>query len=635
MQNLILFTFAGGLVLLQILLGGARLVDALPAYVIIGLAGIATIALRRRPQVQPRLYCLVATLAFAGYVLLRSLQAPVVQLARPDLFLALAGLVVYLVCTLHLSGTQPRFTLTLILMLAVVAHVCVGIAQFKNQLNFMLLPWTYRADFGFRASGFFISPNHLATLLGMLGVFSLSISCWSRVEPATRTFAFYGFIICLTGLALTGSRAGYISTAAGIAFFAGLSVFLAQRFNRPNFFGVAIATALLLTVVVAAVLVAVVRSDIYEKRLRHVHDSSRQAQMLAPAALAQHRLDPVWGTGSGTFQFYGRQFRGPLVQNDPVHVHNEYLELLAEYGWAGVFFFAAFLIAHLVSAIGGLRRVLEQKLKPTAWTASNELALIVGAAAALAIGLVHALADFTFHLPGDATVAAVLFSILANPTVETAGRRERRPLPRWLAVAAPLAGLLLVGLAVPRVAGEVLAERARLALRDHQFAPALELAERVVRRDPANADAFYIAGEARHYLALEAGDPARARDLRLAAVGAFESGLRLYRRDVRLLLKLGRTLDDLGETEQASAVFQRALEAAPDSGIALASVGLHWHRNGNFTKARACYLAAQRLGESEFSPVGLLDLDHDEEVRRANDALSDLLPDRAQDGPPP
>ncbi|MGB8167284.1 MAG: O-antigen ligase family protein, partial [Chthoniobacteraceae bacterium] len=457
MQNLVLILLAAGLIVLQILIGGARLAYALPAYLLIAAAGLAVIPLRRVVRVRPDVYCLASTAAFAAWVMGRAVLSPVPCLARPDLLLTLAALAVYLVCTLHLSSTQHRFAMTLILALVGIAHVAVGIVQFKGQSNLMLLPWIFRPDFGFRASGFYISPNHLAALLGMLGVLALGICCWSRVAVHTRVFAFYGFIACLTGIALTGSRGGYFSTAAGMGVFAALSVFMARRFNRPNFFGLAMATAFALTCIVALALVLVVQSEVYEKRLRHVHDPSRQAELLAPAAAQQHHLNPAWGTGSGTFLYYGRQFHGPEVQNDPVHVHNEYLELRAEYGWMGMAFFAVFLLAHVRAAVLGMGRVLDQKLKATAWTASNELALLVGALSALTIGLVHASRDFTFHLPGNALVAAFLFAILANPTVETAERHERRALPPWLAWAVPVVAALLFIAAAPRLWPAVLA----------------------------------------------------------------------------------------------------------------------------------------------------------------------------------
>ena len=65
------------------------------------------------------------------------------------------------------------------------------------------------------------------------------------------------------------------------------------------------------------------------------------------AAIPQFELAPAFGTGAATYLYYGRMFRDPQVQNDPIRSHNDYLELLAEYGLAGVAGLLLFLGAHL------------------------------------------------------------------------------------------------------------------------------------------------------------------------------------------------------------------------------------------------------------------------------------------------
>ncbi|MGB8168464.1 MAG: tetratricopeptide repeat protein, partial [Chthoniobacteraceae bacterium] len=166
------------------------------------------------------------------------------------------------------------------------------------------------------------------------------------------------------------------------------------------------------------------------------------------------------------------------------------------------------------------------------------------------------------------------------------------------------------------------------ALRDRQFAPALELARRAVRGDAADPDAAYVEGEALRCLALEAGDTTRAAEPRREAVAAFERGLKIFPRDVRLLLKLGQVLDDLGEVTRATDCLEQALAAAPNSGLVHACLGLHWHRQWELGKAERFYHSAQSLGEALLSPAGLHDLERDRAIIRRNDAFSDLRPDR-------
>ena len=114
--------------------------------------------------------------------------------------------------------------------------------------------------------------------------------------------------------------------------------------------------------------------------------------------------------------------------------------------------------------------------------------------------------------------------------------------------------------------------------------------------------------------------------MRRESAAAFERGLKTFPRDVRLLLKLGQVLDDLGEATRATVCFEQALAAAPHSGIVQASVGVHWHRQWELVKAERFYRAAQSLGEMLLSTAGLRDLERDQAVVRDNDAFSDLRP---------
>ena len=63
--------------------------------------------------------------------------------------------------------------------------------------------------------------------------------------------------------------------------------------------------------------------------------------------MAEFELAPVFGTGAATYLYYGRMLRDPAIQTDPIRSHNDYLELLAEYGLAGGVGLVLFLGAHL------------------------------------------------------------------------------------------------------------------------------------------------------------------------------------------------------------------------------------------------------------------------------------------------
>src|SRR5205085_7764780 len=103
-----------------------------------------------------------------------------------------------------------------------------------------------------------------------------------------------------------------------------------------------------LTVLLAVAAVAFVhRHDVLSERAQQIFDVSDMRVDLWKAAVQQWKLEPLLGTGSGSYLYYGRQFRTERVNVDPVYVHNDYLQLLAEYGLIGGILFLLFLFAHL------------------------------------------------------------------------------------------------------------------------------------------------------------------------------------------------------------------------------------------------------------------------------------------------
>ena len=89
-------------------------------------------------------------------------------------------MIVYFLTSCILTSAKARIWIMACLLLAALAHVLVGAIQVRNGNNFMPISFLQRFDYGRRASGFYVCPNHLAGLLEVLGIFGLSMVCWSR-----------------------------------------------------------------------------------------------------------------------------------------------------------------------------------------------------------------------------------------------------------------------------------------------------------------------------------------------------------------------------------------------------------------------------------------------------------------------
>src|ERR1700737_4276469 len=206
------------------LIGGTRLVFSLPAYGLLVAIGLLSVASLRRPKPPPDQLCLVSAAVFFGYVLTRALLSPVAYLARSDIYSVLGGLLVYFFAACIFTGSKQRMFFVFFLLSLALVHVVIGVIQFRDGNNFMLIPHLHRYNYERRASGFYVCPNHLAGLLEVLGVFGLSMTCWSRWQAWAKLLTAYATGMCYLGLVLTASRGGYLSTGMSLLVLATLSL---------------------------------------------------------------------------------------------------------------------------------------------------------------------------------------------------------------------------------------------------------------------------------------------------------------------------------------------------------------------------------------------------------------------------
>jgi len=360
------------------------------------------------------------------------------------------------------------------------------------------------------------------------------------------------------------------------------------------------------------------------------------------AALVQHQIQPWTGTGSGTYIYYGRQFRSPKVQNDPIHVHNDYLELLAEYGIIGAIVCSSFVLFHLFAGLAGVRRIVDDHLRPIRETTGNHLALVIGAWSGIAALLLHSIVDFNLHIPANTLIVGILFGILASP----AGRPSPAvvgapstptPVPAhgWLRWVVPAISAGLLALALWRLPGEVLAERARVALRDDHYAEALALAEQGLTWEKQNPNLYSYVGEAKHYLTLQAPDEASGRILHYESAAAYRKALQLFPRDTGLLLKLGQSLDLLGRFSDATDIYARAFQGDPNFGNVYAYYGRHLQMQRRVKSAARYYRTALQLSaEWPIAREGMESIARlqDDPVRKS---LLSIYPEPDDDSPAP
>ncbi len=651
MQLIILLICLAGILLTQTLIGGARLFFCIPGYLFIVVAGLL-VALVPFRKIHPgvRLPAVIATIVMVGYIVARSFSSPVEYLARPDRLMVLAALVVYLLTACYLTSPMHRLGILYSLLAFSLLHFAGGVLQFARSDNFMLLsmmpagspiPEIFRgADYGWRASGFYVCPNHLAGLLESLALLAVARWCFGRFKSVGRVMTLYFALTALVGVAMTGSRGGYISISVGIVVLFALAIWAVKKLRSRKYWKTLCIVGVIVVSLLIGGLYAMTQSALIQNRIDLMADTGNMRLLMWAAAIKQFHLSPIFGTGSGTYLYFGRQFRSAFVQNDPQHAHNDYLELLCEYGVVGMVIVAVFVAIHLYYGFRTISTIVRKRLRPAKRVFSNELALLIGVMAAIAALLIHSIVDFNCHVPGNVLYFAFLFGILACPTADL--KAVSKPAPaasRSIRFVLPAISIVLAVLAAPLLRAEYHTEWARVNLRNqlafrtlaqthaqaawaaplcltglplpaagvelhwleqymdkHLMPAVIRHAEKGLETEKANPDLFYYLGEARHFLALSAPESADKRMMFAAAGDAYAEGLRLFPQDARLQMRLARAYDNVRLLDKAEELYVKALAADPNLGNLYAYYGSHLWLRGKLVRAEAYFRHALKFG---------------------------------------
>lgn len=561
MSLLFLILFSLAFILLECLLGGTRLLFGLPGYLLIASAAVLTLFSLRKTKIQARPSCLAAAGALTAYIAVRASYSPVTYLALPDFFMVLAALCVYLLAALHIVKSKQRMFFFGLLLLIAIGQTMLAARQFSTGTDKLLFNFV-RYNVEHRASGQYVSPNHLAGFLEVVAVMGLSLVIWGTWKPWVKIVTGYVSLVSLAGVAMTGSRGGYVSTVVCLLTFCALSVVVVKMAFPERLLKVVLVGGALLLVVCAA-LPLLLTSQLVRSRAGMIFVKDVRLKIW-PAAWEEAKQAPVFGVGGGTFLYYGRKYRDPDVQTVPTRVHNDYLDMAAEYGIVGLVVIVVFVALHV---IGGLRTFLwlvRKRLQFSSDWRSNSVALNIGCLCAVAAYIVHSVVDFNLHIPANALMMAFIFGVLANPGLETfhagKGTHWTNLFFRWVL---PALGLAMIVPGARMLPGEYYSEKARTALRDNDYAGSIAMAKAGIAWETRNPDLYYYLGEANRNIGGHM-PTAMLRDMYYSrASDAFKQGLALFPQDVRLLLIEGWTADALGRLDEGDVCYNKAMEWDP------------------------------------------------------------------------
>lgn len=288
-----------------------------------------------------------------------------------------------------------------------------------------LLYWNRRPLWGGTVFGPYVNHNHYAGLMEILIPIGLGYILSARQSKA-RPVLVFAILVAIASVLLSGSRGGMIALVAELILF---SVLVLRKGPEPRPARVILVGCLTLAAVALLLFIWLDPGDV-TKRLEQTASSPKMSiadrEKYAFDTFRMIRNYPIVGVGAGSFEAAYpayQSFSSDLVVN---HVHNDYLEALAETGVVG------FLL--VLCAIGlFLRQVFFLSLHRSNWIG-------VGAAVGCCGLLIHSFSDFNLHIPANAAwfaYAAAIATVSRESSTLSLNRQRSDQEAGWHYISRP------------------------------------------------------------------------------------------------------------------------------------------------------------------------------------------------------
>lgn len=602
-----------GLAVSQILLGGWWYPAlAGPGYLLVGAAAVLAGASFWRANVAPGAFCVGSALLFALYLLMRQATSPDAYVAREDAWLVLGALAVYLTAAWQIRGEGPRWSVLGTLLLLGAAQSVVAAAQFASASpahpmagivpDMGILQVEPDAPNFMRVTGTLASRGSLSAVLLATTFMSLGALVWGRGRAAVKLLLLWSTAAGFVGLALSLARAAYIGAMIGLVVFALASFFIIRR-GAPVHRGLLSAAALsVVGLVLAAALVVASESVAVRLRFESLGLDDFRENLWFVTVPPMLSLEPWFGVGGNMFDQLSARYRDLSFAGRPVHAHNDWLQLLIEYGRVGLALGVACFATHFFAGWRNALR-LAREAPPAGWIPQGtSLGLVAGSLAALSALAIHSFFDYRLHVPAVALLAALCAGWIAASRDDSGGW-DAPSMPRWLHAVALLP--LLPGAALLIwVGGELPAERRALESESEMVrgdpSAAWESAQRGLVSRPNNPRLLVVAGEAAGQLGNLAQGPGERREWYARSAECFGSASRERPYFAYALREEALALDWSGQPVAALPVHLRAIGRDPRHASGYEYLALHYWSLGRLDEAESlmqlsCSLPGIRL----------------------------------------
>jgi tetratricopeptide (TPR) repeat protein len=326
-------------------------------------------------------------------------------------------------------------------------------------------------------------------------------------------------------------------------------------------------------------------------------------------------LDPWFGAGANMFDQLSLRYRGTGFTAKPIHAHNDWLQLLAEYGRIGLALGAAFFVVHVAAGWRNALKMARDTPLLGLLPQSTTLGLAAGCVgAAVSVG-VHAFFDYGMHIPAFVLLAGLCGGWLAGArTADDA--REPGAVSWWMKLFAlmPLVAGLAFGITLLREApAEYRALLSENALCSGDAGASWDEAMSGLALRPTNPRLLLLAGESAGQLGDSVSSPEEKEEWYSRASAYFDEAIRERPLFAYTWRERALSLAYQGRFREALPVHLRAIARDPDHARGYEYLAYYYWRQGDIAEARRLFRLAQTLTGSFLAGdcLRLLDTDRD------------------------
>ena len=535
---------------------------------------------------------------FIGYALYHYLTADVEYTARSELLRLLSYGMMFLIVINNLYKSNHMQIIIYAVVLTGALIAIYGIIQVIIGSDHVW-HFTRPAQYLGRGSGTFINPNHFAGWLGMLLPLCLSCVLIGRINLTMRILLGYSALMLLLGIAVSMSRGGWISTSMMLFVFVGVIGF--QKKFRLK---VIIITFLFFT----AISIFFIKSDFAQDRISRANtpgtlDHVESRTELWISAYQVWKEEKLFGVGPGHFDHRFSAHRPPTLQSQPVRVHNDYLNILVDWGIIGLILVAIW-FSTLAYVIKKCWKYSQRTASDFSKKTSNRAAFVLGGTIGLGSLTIHSFVDFNLHIPSNAilasTIAALLTSFIRFAT-------ESYWIPIKITLRLSLS-IFICGMAGLMIHQSIVQLRELQSLNAAQqaksFPEQIAQLELAMKREPNNHETAASIGEIYRIKANSLSTP-NTPEMEKARKW-LQRAIELNPYDAYSHARLGLILNRLGQTTEAEKMFKVAEELDPNGYMTIAYVAWHKMYIGGLTNLMTAKRYFERVSPTDNPEKGLI-----------------------------